>query len=203
MTRRVAASGGSMVYLGRRYYTCPRGFPPSAVSLPSVACGFASVAVTQHRTAGYNVIMQMPYRLLPASLQRLATPTRQLVVAQFLRFGVVGAVGFVVDTATVYSLRHILGLYGAGVVAYVAGASGNWVLNRIWTFRGRSGGPAHRQWVMFMIANLAGFVLNRGAYALLVTFVAAAADQPVIATAAGAIAGMFVNFSLSRRLVFR
>jgi putative flippase GtrA len=140
--------------------------------------------------------MQMPYRLLPASLQRLATPTRQLVVAQFLRFGVVGAVGFVVDTATVYSLRHILGLYGAGVVAYVAGASGNWVLNRIWTFRGRSGGPAHRQWVMFMIAN-------RGAYALLVTFVAAAADQPVIATAAGAIAGMFVNFSLSRRLVFR
>jgi putative flippase GtrA len=38
---------------------------------------------------------------------------------------------------------------------------------------------------------------------LLVTFLAAAASQPVIATAAGAIAGMFVNFGLSRRLVFR
>jgi putative flippase GtrA len=30
-----------------------------------------------------------------------------------------------------------------------------------------------------------------------------AAAQPVIATSAGAVAGMFVNFSLSRRLVFR
>jgi putative flippase GtrA len=54
-----------------------------------------------------------------------------------------------------------------------------------------------------MLANLFGFVLNRGTYALLVSFVPAAARQPIIATASGAVAGMFVNFSLSRRLVFR
>jgi putative flippase GtrA len=30
-----------------------------------------------------------------------------------------------------------------------------------------------------------------------------AAEQPVIAIVAGSIAGMFVNFNLSRRLVFR
>jgi putative flippase GtrA len=54
-----------------------------------------------------------------------------------------------------------------------------------------------------MVFNLAGFVLNRGTYSILVAFVAIAAEQPVIATAAGAIAGMFVNFTLSRRLVFR
>jgi len=77
------------------------------------------------------------------------------------------------------------------------------VLNRIWTFRGLGSGPAHRQWAMFLAANLVGFVLNRGTYALLVTFVPLAAEQPVIATSAGAIAGMFVNFALSRRLVFR
>jgi putative flippase GtrA len=88
-------------------------------------------------------------------------------------------------------------------VAYVAAATGNWVLNPIWTFRGEGSGPAHLQWAMFMVTNLAGFVLNRGTYVLLVTFVAAAAQQPVIATSAGAAAGMVVNFSLSRRLVFR
>jgi putative flippase GtrA len=125
------------------------------------------------------------------------------MVAQFMRFGVVGFAGLVVDTATVYGLRHALGLYGAGLVAYVFAATCNWVLNRIWTFRGLGSGPAHRQWAMFMITNLGGFVLNRGTYAILVTFVAAAASQPVIATSAGSIAGMFVNFSLSRRLVFR
>jgi putative flippase GtrA len=143
------------------------------------------------------------YRLLPAPLQRSATPERLVVLAQFMRFAVVGMIGLVIDTATVYGLRHPLGLYGAGMVAYVTAASGNWVLNRVWTFRGQGSGPAHRQWGMFMLTNLAGFVLNRGTYAILVTFVAAAADQPVIATAAGSIAGMFVNFSLSRRLVFR
>ena len=143
------------------------------------------------------------YRLLPRSLHRRATPARLILAAQFIRFGAVGLIGLIIDTATVYGLRHQLGLYGAGMAAYVVAASSNWVLNRIWTFRGHGSGPAHRQWAMFMITNLAGFVLNRGTYVLLVTFMAAAAAQPVIATAAGCAAGMFVNFTLSRRLVFR
>jgi putative flippase GtrA len=147
--------------------------------------------------------MQALLYRLPAPLRRSATPERMLMAAQFMRFGAVGLIGLVIDTATVYGLRHSLGLYGAGIVAYFASASVNWVLNRLWTFRGLGSGPAHRQWVMFMITNLAGFVLNRGTYAILVTFVAAAADQPVIATAAGSMAGMFVNFSLTRRVVFR
>lgn len=148
-------------------------------------------------------MQSMLVHILPLSLRRIATTERWTLLAQFIRFGSVGVIGFVIDTATVYALRHALGLYGAGAVAYVVAASGNWLLNRVWTFRGQGSGPAHRQWARFMLANLAGFVLNRGTYAILVTFVAAAAQQPVIATAAGAVAGMFVNFSLSRRLVFR
>jgi putative flippase GtrA len=142
-------------------------------------------------------------RLLPRALRSSVTPNRLIVAAQFIRFGVVGVLGFVVDTATVYGLRAALGLYGAGMAGYVTAASSNWVLNRIWTFRGRGSGPAHRQWALFMVANLGGFVLNRGTYALLVTFLPIAAEQPVIAIAAGAIAGLFVNFALSRQVVFR
>ncbi|MDE2006692.1 MAG: GtrA family protein [Rhodospirillales bacterium] len=124
------------------------------------------------------------------------------LIAEFLRFGTVGGIGFVIDTGVVYALRGALGLYGAGLVSYVVAATCNWLLNRVWTFRGRGSGPAHRQWARFLAANLVGFALNRGAYALMVTFVALAARQPVFATAAGAVAGMFVNFALSRRLVF-
>src|SRR3954463_11526564 len=141
--------------------------------------------------------------LMHTTLRRLmpSVPPAQLILAiQFIRFGVVG---FLVDTATVYGLRHALGLYGAGLVAYVTAASSNWLLNRIWTFRGHGTGSARRQWARFMVTNLFGFVLNRGTYAALVTFLPIAAEQPVIAIAAGAIAGLFVNFNLSRRLVFR
>ena len=125
------------------------------------------------------------------------------LLAQFLRFGTVGVAGFVVDTATVYATRGALGLYGAGAIAYLTAATATWLFNRIWTFRGRGSGPAHRQWLAFLAANLLGFALNRGTYAVLVTFSVTCADEPVYAVAAGAIAGMFVNFHLSRSVVFR
>ena len=140
---------------------------------------------------------------LPPPMRLLATPARIDTLVQFLMFGTVGTAGFLVDTATVYALRGWLGLYGAGMVAYVVAATVTWILNRIWTFRGLGGGPVHRQWARFLVVNLAGFALNRGTYALLVTFVPICAEQPVFATAAGAIAGMFVNFSLNRTMVFR
>jgi len=141
--------------------------------------------------------------LLPAPLARFAPPERIALLAQFLAFGCVGAVGMVIDTITVYSLRASLGLYGAGAVAYVTAATGNWALNRIWTFRGANAGPAHVQWARFLVANAFGFVLNRGTYALLVTFVAACAQEPFYAIFAGGVVGMFLNFSLSRSMVFK
>ena len=140
---------------------------------------------------------------LPPPVRVLATPARIGTLVQFLRFGTVGTLGFLVDTATVYALRRSLGLYAAGMAAYVVAASVTWILNRTWTFRGLGGGPVHRQWARFLVVNLGGLVLNRGTYALLVTFVPLCAAQPVFATAAGAIAGMLVNFSLNRAMVFR
>lgn len=140
---------------------------------------------------------------LPPPARRFATAARIATLVQFLKFGSVGVVGFLFDTATVYGLRHLLGLYGAGAAAYVVAASVTWLLNRLWTFRGQGSGPVHHQWARFVFANLGGFILNRGTYALLVTFVPACAEQPVFAVGAGAIMGMFLNFSLSRAVVFR
>lgn len=128
---------------------------------------------------------------------------RQHLCAEFLRFGVVGTIGFCFDTATVYATRRALGLYGAGVAAYFIAATVNWGLNRAWTFRGRGAGPAHRQWMRFLAANLLGFTLNRGTYAALIATSRLAVAYPVLAVAAGSLAGMLVNFTLSRRLVFR
>jgi putative flippase GtrA len=140
---------------------------------------------------------------MQAIIARAASAERRALAAQFLRFGAVGTFGFLVDTATVYATRGWLGLYGAGALAFVVAATANWALNRVWTFRGQGSGPAHRQWAMFMAANLLGFVLNRGTYFVLVTVSALCAAEPVLAVAAGSVAGMFVNVALSRRLVFR
>jgi len=140
---------------------------------------------------------------LPPPARDFATGARIRTLVQFLMFGTVGTCGWLIDTVTVYGLRQQLGLYGAGLVSYVVAATFTWLCNRLWTFRGRGSGPAHRQWARFLAVNFVGFVLNRGTYALLVTFVALCAAQPVFATGAGAIAGMFMNFGLSRAIVFR
>jgi putative flippase GtrA len=150
-----------------------------------------------------NVLLLRLATQLPPPARQFASPSRIATLVQFLMFGSVGTIGFLFDTAAVYALRHSLGLYGAGMAAYVVAATVTWILNRVWTFRGLGSGPVHRQWARFLVVNLGGLVLNRGAYALLVTFVPLCAEQPVFATAAGAIAGMFVNFSLNRTMVFR
>jgi putative flippase GtrA len=124
-------------------------------------------------------------------------------VAQFLKFGTVGTFGFLADTAVVYALRGWIGLYAAGMVSYLLVASANWALNRVWTFRGRGSGPAHRQWARFLVANLLGLVLNRGTYVVLIATIPLCAAEPVFAVAAGSLAGMLVNFTLSRQMVFR
>jgi putative flippase GtrA len=134
---------------------------------------------------------------------RVLRPEHVVVLAQFVRFGTVGAFGFVVDTSVVYATRFWLGLYGAGALAFFVAASANWVLNRVWTFRGRNSGRMHHQWLKFLAANSIGFVLNRGAFFLLVTISPLCVAYPVIAVFAGTLAGMVANFVLSRRLVFR
>ena len=141
---------------------------------------------------------------LPPKLRSHASEPRLRLLVQFGMFGLVGLVGLAIDTATVYALWSAVGLYAAGIAAYFTAATGTWLCNRLWTFRGLGGGEAwYVQWARFLTANLTGFAVNRGLYAILVTFVGVAARHPEIAIAAGAVAGMVFNFNMSRKMVFR
>lgn len=144
-----------------------------------------------------------PAQWVAASWRPDRRAAQAALLRQFVQFGAAGGIGFCFDTLTVYSLRGLLGLYGAGAAAYVVAASVTWAINRVWAFRGRGTHPPHRQLGLFLLTNLAGFTLNRGVYAALVTWSALCARQPVIALAAGTTAGMFINFTMARRVVFR
>jgi putative flippase GtrA len=140
----------------------------------------------------------------------MISPERMLVyrcpmIGQFFRFGVVGTLGFLVDAGVLVAMLALgLGPYGGRVASYVAAASATFALNRAWTFRGRRGaGPVTAQWGRFLAVNLVGFAANYGTYAALLATVPLVAAQPVLGVAAGSVAGMFLNFALSRRLVFR
>jgi putative flippase GtrA len=124
---------------------------------------------------------------------------------EIIRFGVVGVAGFVVD-AGVLTLAL---LAGAGpwlgrVISYVAAATATFALNRGWTFRHADRSrPVTRDWGLFLAVNLVGFACNYGTYAALISGVPMMRDLPILAVAAGSLAGMVGNFVLSRRYVFR
>jgi len=145
----------------------------------------------------------MPDSPAPQDAPKPAGPSR--LVGQGLRFGVVGTLGFLVDTATVYAAHFLAGadLYTAGALAYLTAATTTWALNRAWTFREAPRARPGRQWALFVLVQLLGFALNRGTYAALVTVLPLAAAHPVIAVAAGSVAGMGVNFLTAKFLVFR
>jgi putative flippase GtrA len=68
-------------------------------------------------------------------------PAKLPVSPDFIRFGIVGTLGFCWDTATVYALRHLVGLYVAGTAGFLVAATANWLLNRLWTFRHQTHQP--------------------------------------------------------------
>ena len=122
---------------------------------------------------------------------------------QFFRFAMVGTFGFCVDTTTVYGLRHLTGIYLAGICGFLVAASANWALHRLWTFRHHVHELMHRQWGKFLLANSAGFVFNRGTFFVLVAVSPLCHRQPVFAIMAGSGAGLILNYWLSKKYVFR
>jgi putative flippase GtrA len=128
---------------------------------------------------------------------------RTRLAGEFLRFGLVGAAGFVVDAAVLMlALALGLGPWFGRILSYVAAASATFAMNRAWTFREAGRARPMRQWALFLTVNLSGFVCNYGTYGTLIALVPAVAANPVLGVAAGSIAGLAGNFLLTRRFVF-
>lgn len=126
--------------------------------------------------------------------------------AQFVRFAVVGTAAFLVDAAVLYvAVWAGLGLYSGRIVSYLVAATFTWYGNRRITFdsRAQSAPAAMAQWIRFLLTNLVGGAVNYAVYAVLVSQLELVRAYPVIGVAAGSIAGLGVNFTLSRWLVFR
>lgn len=123
---------------------------------------------------------------------------------RLLLFGLVGVVGFVVDTAVLYALRGFAGLYTGRVFSFLAAAFTTWVLNRSLTFHDRRSGTSRRsEFAIYLVLMLGGGGVNYGVYAAMISRYEFVGAHPVIGIAVGSLAGMFVNLVSSRFLLFR
>ena len=85
------------------------------------------------------------------------------LITKFIKFGVVGASGMVVDFGVLYLMRDVVGLpdLWANTISFTAAATSNYFLNRIWTFRSRER-QVGVEYLKFLAVSVVGLGVNNG-----------------------------------------
>jgi putative flippase GtrA len=121
---------------------------------------------------------------------------------QFLRFCVVGVLGFFIDAGMTLAVTQFLhaGPMPGRVVAFIVAASLTWYLNRQYTFRSTAGNGS---WAPYLVLTALGALINIGVYRSWVQAAGTAPTQLVIGVALGSVAALTLNFIVSRYVVFQ
>ncbi len=142
----------------------------------------------------------------------------QNTARQFLKFGVTGTIGAIVDFGTYNLLVRGMGFTAmyvvsgqqiivANNVSVLLAIVSNFILNKYWTFRDKSE-KVMRQWTAYFVLNFITWVLNQllvSYFAFRVVFIENAAgdqkDNVAKVLAIGII--LFLNFLGSKFLIFK
>lgn len=129
--------------------------------------------------------------------------------ADFLRFVVAGAVGFVVDSLTLLALVQGAGWapLPARAVSIAVAVVSTWVINRQWTFRDASAGKDMRgvgaEFLSYCGVQLLGAATSFVVYSAIVALGAKGPLALTGAVAAGSACALLVNYFGARLFVFR
>lgn len=125
------------------------------------------------------------------------------LLRQLLRFGVVGAIGFVVDGGLLYLLVARGGdPWAVRLLTFPLAVTVTWALNRRWTFMAPQEAPRGREYSRYLGVQIAGALTNYALYAALLPLTGTSANGALLAFAAGSAAGLVVNFTGARLWVF-
>lgn len=83
------------------------------------------------------------------------------ILVRFIRFGIVGASGMVVDFGITWLCKEKLrwNKYLSNSLGFVTAATNNYLWNRVWTFESESRAVA-REYISFVVIALIGLGLN-------------------------------------------
>jgi putative flippase GtrA len=130
----------------------------------------------------------------------------RLFRSKFLRFALIGTLGFLVNEAALYlclRLSHLNKDQG-WFPAFLVAVTFTWWGNRTITFHEHAADKGLLgEWAAFVLANSVGALANAAVYFSLVHFAPPPVSNPQLALAAGALTGMLFNFAASQRYVFR
>jgi dolichol-phosphate mannosyltransferase len=123
---------------------------------------------------------------------------------QLPRFAATGALGTVTNLLLFFLCADLAGLpaTAVSVSCFIVAGTQNYHIHHRWSFAAQTRGtkPTVRKWALFLLSSLAGLAVNLAVMnAVLRAF---APPYKVIAQACGILAGMAINFVLTKRAVF-
>ena len=120
----------------------------------------------------------------------------------FLRFCVVGVVGFVVDASCTLVLTQVAALspLPARIASFIVAATVTWGLNRRYTFRSTAGLGS---WMPYVLLTSIGALINISVYWTWLAWAGTGALSIVSGVAAGSVAALAFNFLASRKIFRR
>lgn len=85
----------------------------------------------------------------------------KLFIYKFLKFGIVGGSGVIVDFFFTWLCKEKLNIqkYGANAIGFTIAASTNWIFNRIWTFQSQNP-EMLKEYSEFLFISLIGLGIN-------------------------------------------
>jgi putative flippase GtrA len=88
--------------------------------------------------------------------------TNQKELTRFIKFSVVGTLGAVIDFGILNLLVQLAGFpkVAANVCSFTAAVISNFVWNRLWVYPETRGDPLRKQFVQFLVVNVAGLAIN-------------------------------------------
>ncbi|QKS30892.1 MAG: GtrA family protein [Candidatus Accumulibacter similis] len=123
------------------------------------------------------------------------------VMHQFVRYGMVGGLAFVVDFASLWVLTEGVGLHYlvSASLAFLLGLITNYVLCIAWIFAFRALRSRAQEFTIFGLIGVAGLLLSNF---LLLLFTELAGFHYLVSKGAAAAIILVFNFSLRRVLLF-
>lgn len=121
---------------------------------------------------------------------------------ELLRFLVVTVLGVVIDLAIAYTLHTGLGmpLWLAAAIGFTLAACANYVIHQTWSFQSSSRSLSARRAALYALVALATLAVRVAIVALLDRALAGAYPLAILICGAGG--SFFVNFALSKFVVF-